>query len=849
MNYAGNKFDSAVDYVGGKFVEGVLDGTEAINNGIDNAKKTAKDIMLGNTFRDGIDHIAPKVGEAMINFTKAMDNAIDNGATNIQEVADKISDKTNEAIKEIAEAYQQAQQNIKEGVQDAKEAMAEAAKKAEKIAQDLSNDIYETFKEISEEVAQAFRDYQQATQDTFNEWREKAQEFFDNFNASDFFDNLPDNMAQFFMDWANMNRSGFHYFYDPLVLDLDGDGIETIAHDKLNKAVFDFDGDGIANATGWVHKDDGILVLDRNKDGIINDGREVFGDSTILSSGKTARHGYEALADLDTDGNGKIDVLDERFAELKVWRDLNADGISDAGELFGLEALGIKSLNTDYQDVDRNLSGNNKLTQLGNFEKSDGKTYTMGDVNFNFHSVYAKHLKGIDNDIQGLPNLKGSGRVRSLREAMALSDELKSIVMDYISASNKQEQLALMDKLLKAWVMTDVGYQEYRGGILQSSLALNATNRGVAIAIAGSAGSTVIDPKELKEFENIKYKIGVINSFMGTKTEQIFYAGSRDFSKTINTINNSYNKLVESVYGGLYAQVVNNRYGDLLDISIGLDSNNGIEFSLSLDRLAENFKEKIHDDGQLSKPVFVDIVEYIVYLQNQNKINVLGKHKILTLIESVLSSIPDNELDDWLSDIDIKGIDEAIFKTDDKDDNIRGGLIFAGAGNDHLTGTDNVDILYGQDGNDTLRSGAGNDFLDGGADNDRLEAGDGDDTLIGGTGDDYLYGGSGADIFVFSANMNFDLNGDYGNGVDKIADFSLNQGDKINLSALFESSVTLDNLAHYVSFERLDGNTVGVKIDRDGAGDAFDKTLIAEIYTNSATNLLTNLNQGLGVIL
>lgn len=656
-------------------------------------------------------------------------------------------------------------------------------------------------------------------------------------------------MAQFFVDWANMNRSGFHYFYDPLVLDLDGDGIETIAHDKLNKAVFDFDGDGIANATGWVQKDDGILVLDRNQDGIINDGREVFGDSTILSSGKTAKHGYEALRDLDTDGNGKINILDEKFSELRVWRDLNADGVSDAGELFGLQELGIESLNTAYQDVDRNLAGNNKLTQLGSFEKSDGKTYAMGDVNFNFHSVYTKHLNSINNDIQNLPNLKGSGQVRSLQEAMALSDELKSVVTDYTNASGKQEQMALIDKLLKAWAMTDVGYQEYQGGILQSSLVSNAETRSVATAIIGSASSSAIDPKEMVEFETIKHKIGVINSFMGTKTNSIFYVNSKDFSKTISTINNSYNKLVESVYSGLYAQVVSKRYGDLLDVVIGFDSN-GIEFSLSLDRLVEDFKEKINNDGQLSKSVFVDMVEYVVYLQSQKKINVLGKDKILNLIDSALSSIPKNELDEWLGDIDIKGVDEAIFQIgDDKDNDIRGGLVFAGMGNDRLTGMDNADILYGQDGNDTLRSGAGNDFLDGGADNDRLEAGDGDDTLIGGTGDDYLVGGSGSDVFLFSANTGFNTSNDYGNGLDKIADFNLSQGDKINLSALFENELSLDNLIDYVSFEQLGSHSIGVKIDRDGLSDTFEKTLIAEIYTNDVLATLNELNQGVGVIL
>ncbi|MFX5053633.1 hypothetical protein ABTC30_20370, partial [Acinetobacter baumannii] len=76
---------------------------------------------------------------------------------------------------------------------------------------------------------------------------------------------------------------------------LDGDGIETIAHNKLNGALFDNDADGLKTATGWVSPHDGLLVFDRNADGIINDGTEVFGDNTYLKNGEKAEHGFDAL--------------------------------------------------------------------------------------------------------------------------------------------------------------------------------------------------------------------------------------------------------------------------------------------------------------------------------------------------------------------------------------------------------------------------------------------------------------------------------------------------------------------------------------------------------------------------
>ncbi|MBR7059330.1 MAG: hypothetical protein IKI22_01825, partial [Neisseriaceae bacterium] len=69
----------------------------------------------------------------------------------------------------------------------------------------------------------------------------------------------------------------FH-IYDPLVLDLDGDGIELLKANGWNGVQFDYNGDGIKSSTGWVKSDDGLLVWDRNGDGIINNGSEIFGE-------------------------------------------------------------------------------------------------------------------------------------------------------------------------------------------------------------------------------------------------------------------------------------------------------------------------------------------------------------------------------------------------------------------------------------------------------------------------------------------------------------------------------------------------------------------------------------------
>ena len=129
---------------------------------------------------------------------------------------------------------------------------------------------------------------------------------------------------------------------DPLTLDLDGDGLETVG--TAAGILFDQTGSGVRQGTGWVAPDDGFLVLDRNGDGVIDSGRELFGDSTHKSTGQTALDGFDALRDLDSNADGKISSTDAQFGNLRVWRDHNQDGISQAGELSTLASNAITAI-------------------------------------------------------------------------------------------------------------------------------------------------------------------------------------------------------------------------------------------------------------------------------------------------------------------------------------------------------------------------------------------------------------------------------------------------------------------------------------------------------------------------
>ncbi|MFN3716744.1 MAG: hypothetical protein ACK4R8_08485, partial [Thiobacillus sp.] len=111
---------------------------------------------------------------------------------------------------------------------------------------------------------------------------------------------------------------------DPILLDLDGDGLETVG--LASNVYFDHDGDGVLTKTGWAGKDDALLVWDRNANGTIDTGAELFGDFTPLPNGTLAPNGFAALAALDSNGDGILDASDPAFAELKLWRDVSQDG-------------------------------------------------------------------------------------------------------------------------------------------------------------------------------------------------------------------------------------------------------------------------------------------------------------------------------------------------------------------------------------------------------------------------------------------------------------------------------------------------------------------------------------------
>jgi len=205
---------------------------------------------------------------------------------------------------------------------------------------------------------------------------------------------------------------------DPLLIDLNGDGIQTTS--LTSGTFFDYDGNGFAERMGWASSDDGILVLDRNNDGIINDGSELFGDQTLLSTGKRAANGFQALADLDSNADGKIDVNDISYSQLRIWQDTDSDGYSQESELFTLEDVGISSINLTATAANIIDANGNTQTLAGTFTKTDGTIGEIADYNLQIDSTYSIPAAWvtIPEDIAALPDLQGYGNVYKLRQKL-----------------------------------------------------------------------------------------------------------------------------------------------------------------------------------------------------------------------------------------------------------------------------------------------------------------------------------------------------------------------------------------------------------------------------------------------
>ncbi|MEM1180862.1 MAG: hypothetical protein AAGM22_21130 [Acidobacteriota bacterium] len=144
-------------------------------------------------------------------------------------------------------------------------------------------------------------------------------------------------------------------YNSPILIDFDRNQF----HLSEERVFFDIDADGELEFTNWTAGDqeDSFLVWDKNGNGVVDDGSELFGDSTILLlTGKPAAHGYEALAELDMaifggNGDGFVSEADALFDQLSIWTDINHDGYSQGFEMVPAADSRLVRMNTRYHAI------------------------------------------------------------------------------------------------------------------------------------------------------------------------------------------------------------------------------------------------------------------------------------------------------------------------------------------------------------------------------------------------------------------------------------------------------------------------------------------------------------------
>ena len=164
-------------------------------------------------------------------------------------------------------------------------------------------------------------------------------------------------------------------FSSPLVIDLNGDGINLTTAD--NGVWFDINGDGVKDKTGWVKSDDGLLVLDKNHNGTIDGQSELFGGNDI--------DGFSVLAQYDENKDGVIDGKDSVWKDLKVWQDINQDGLNQDGELLSMDDLDFSSISLDAKAADYMIAGNG-ISAESTVTGKDGSQSQIVDAWFAFYN-------------------------------------------------------------------------------------------------------------------------------------------------------------------------------------------------------------------------------------------------------------------------------------------------------------------------------------------------------------------------------------------------------------------------------------------------------------------------------
>ena len=596
----------------------------------------------------------------------------------------------------------------------------------------------------------------------------------------------------------------------PIIIDMNGDGVKTTAQGK--HTYFDHDGNGFAENTGWVDSNDALLVLDRNQNGLIDDGKELFGSNTLLSSGKKAQNGFEALAEFDENRDGVIDTADSVWSRLQLWQDKNQNGLVDEGELLSLSNTQITAIGLNYLKGDKKDENGHEHRETSQVTWADGHQTDVTDVWFKVDKgdTFNTDYLAIDKDIAKLPYIQGFGNVSDLHTAMQKDAVLKEMVKAYLTADTKTRE-SLLNNLIYRWTGSEQVDPVSRGKYIDDARKLVTLENLTGSDFLGiwCSGKLDSDPHShaapilIKQFNKFAEYVSASLLAEGVYKELFFPVILAQWNAEQQKIGYDYSKLDQE----LVRLVENNQLAEAREL-MQIDKNLGKYNSAARERRQANLLKVARDNGLIAQlygeidNIFIssngndsfngnkwqkdrylfrsghgqDVIKDFGYVSEKSKRNDLcfegakladtqfvrmgndliikayGTSDSVTLLDYFNS---DNRAFNFVFDNETITYEELMSRytfTHSGDD-----------GDNKISGCDGKDILSGGAGNDTLWGGAGDDILDGGEGNDILEGGEGYDILIGGTGNDILKGGDWhKDRYEFEAGHDQDVVKDKG---------------------------------------------------------------------------------------
>ena len=472
----------------------------------------------------------------------------------------------------------------------------------------------------------------------------------------------------------------------PLVLDLDNDGVELTSL-QTSTTFFDLDADGFSEKTGWVKPDDGLLALDKNNNGRIDNITELFGNATT--------DGFIILKQLDSNNDNIIDSRDTQFADLRIWKDLDSDGLTDVGELQSLAIWGIQSISLNYQTTNLVNEGN-RISSTSTYTLTNGNTRQIVDVWFSLSQINTVYTKDFNLKAETLflPTLRGYGQLPDL----------------FISMSQDPTLLGMMRNLAQ---LDTTNYQQFHGQMLAQLEILLYRWAGVETVSINSRGS-FIDARKLTFLEKLTGEPFNQNGW-----------GANPGPQAAKKLRSIWDSLFQELMGRVLVQGPMRSL--FADASFNLNQDtmeSGETLSSILNRLATS------SPTNQSQATFYWNLAVTALDSFEGRFN-------------LAQDVYDAQVEQTLANSGFSGFLSILRQPDFLQS--FAGIIFGTAGNDTLNGTASNDRINGAAGDDAISGLAGNDILDGGLGNDRINGGDGDDTIRAGLGTDTVDGGNGRD--------------------------------------------------------------------------------------------------------